>query len=622
MNIQKSAKKALQAFFTIGASTTLGFLSFSGMYAIAPILALGIAAFGLSILYEGEIYHANIKKALKKLWQPSYFKQQTANEILNQIVAEPLSCDAPQFLKDYQTLYQYCQKNPHHQSALKQLKAMRRYFMLRLFNKQAGQSDYSESLQRFIKSQLNLSKIKISQQKKQTQRRLGLIFSILSGSLFGFGTLYLLADGIAALSFLSISATLLPYIIVSLSTLSAFAYCFLIYNTLSDIIQNDSLRLWFKEIKHDLTSKAGIGAKIRATTAIILIMLGVALTIFTAGTWWTVANKVPNTLPFLKRLPTVIAGVLVPVFTGLASLFFNLENTKDSMEMINHLMEADKPSSQQISANFAQKLRNFCYYSSKFLFITPIQILATKIQKAWQKESLLEFINPFRLLINIIQAPLKVFAFLGHIISIGVTTDQIPGVPTLISAGLSAVSEGFEDMHYFVEHDNHELDHDHSHNFPSLVIKTLLSPLHFLNTLWQYPLSDKPFKDIWHNTWHGHHHKHDEPKDLPKLTTSSLQQLALMRLQQLKSHYQYGTSGSLKERKYKAIQSMIDSIRTNDGTELNERLLSALECRNGSETIKETIAHHRFFSFGKTNGLKSIEKMQTEILNQNPSANI
>ncbi len=62
----------LITLLTGGASLSLGFLSFSGMYALTPILPLAFAAFGLSVAYEAEIYLQNIKGAVAKLLKITY----------------------------------------------------------------------------------------------------------------------------------------------------------------------------------------------------------------------------------------------------------------------------------------------------------------------------------------------------------------------------------------------------------------------------------------------------------------------------------------------------------------------------------------------------------------------
>lgn len=72
----------------IGASLTLGFLSFTGIYVIFPIIPLAIAAFFLSVVFEGEIYYQNITSAFKSLLKPDYLKRKIAEECLQEAIAD------------------------------------------------------------------------------------------------------------------------------------------------------------------------------------------------------------------------------------------------------------------------------------------------------------------------------------------------------------------------------------------------------------------------------------------------------------------------------------------------------------------------------------------------------
>lgn len=82
----------LTGFLTIGASLTLGLLSFSGTFILTANvpLAIGLAssAFVLSTMYEGQIYMKNIKNSLKKLFFPSFMKQEMARQFLNELTEQ------------------------------------------------------------------------------------------------------------------------------------------------------------------------------------------------------------------------------------------------------------------------------------------------------------------------------------------------------------------------------------------------------------------------------------------------------------------------------------------------------------------------------------------------------
>lgn len=111
---------------------------------------------------------------------------------------------------------------------------------------------------------------------------------------------------------------------------------------------------------------------------------------------------------------------------------------------------------------------------------SSLQRLKDAFARLNEKENKWQVINPFRVLLKLTIAPLRVLLFLGHLISIGLTADRVPGVPEIVSAILGIVSEGFEDLHYFVGHGHHHNDHcEHHHEDPlKSFIKNRLSLAH------------------------------------------------------------------------------------------------------------------------------------------------
>jgi len=85
MSFKKFLRYATSAL-VIGAILILGFLAFSGIYVLTPILGLCIAAFILSVVFEGEIYYQNINKAIKSLIKPYYIESKLAEECLQEAI--------------------------------------------------------------------------------------------------------------------------------------------------------------------------------------------------------------------------------------------------------------------------------------------------------------------------------------------------------------------------------------------------------------------------------------------------------------------------------------------------------------------------------------------------------
>lgn len=91
-------------------------------------------------------------------------------------------------------------------------------------------------------------------------------------------------------------------------------------------------------------------------------------------------------------------------------------------------------------------------------FYTNIQIKLINIK---QQETRAQFFNPFCILAKLIISPLQSVVFLGHLLSIGLTTDRFMNVPPPLVAGVCAISEGLQDLSFLTgESDVHQHDHN------------------------------------------------------------------------------------------------------------------------------------------------------------------
>lgn len=550
-------KKKLPYYFllfllTTGASLILGLLSFGGMYVLFPLLPLAIASFALSVSYEGEIYLQNIKGALSKLFKPFHAQRQLAKQFLLENFPKQLNDETPQFFKDYakqlrlykayenKYLTKECLKRK--QQIAKTIFDMEKWFALELFTKgKSQQSQYQKDLQNWLQNEENVAKKENLTKELIKQKRVSVavkIFSILSASFMSLGTTYLLVEVFSAIPILAaMSFAAWPIIIVPMAIIAGTAYGLLTYNAVTDMINNRTLQNWYNSLKNDF-EKDGITIKniFQAITAVALLSLAVALTVCTMGTWWTVAKESRPLFNWMKKMPGFIMGIYNPAVAGISALIFNLQNTSESMDLLKGIPDI-----------FRDLYKGF---------IASINFLKTK-------ENILQILNPFRIILKLTITPLRILLFLGHLISIGVTSDRVPGISQVFTALLGIISEGFEDLHYFFEHshsdekeDKNELvqkfdedfndlnyfneihvdchhnesepeqqtklsklleerrnEHNHSHglDLPTQVLKLIFAPLYFLAATWDW-LSSKnntdgktnlTFKQALNKQWHG-----------------------------------------------------------------------------------------------------------------------
>ena len=505
---------------TLGASLILGFLSFGGMYILLPILPLAFATFALSVAYEGEIYLQNIKGAFNKLFKENYLKNHLAKEFL--LSHFPKNTDdehCPQFFKDYKAqlnlLKEFGHKELNEKSKKrkkeieKTLGDMEKWFALQLFpsrENRTDESDYAKNLDQWLAKNQQEEWQKLL--KKRTKQFLNVAsFSTLAGIFMGLGSTYLIVELFSLIPlFVAIPFTFWPIFILPMSLVAGVAYAMQTYNAVTDIINNNTVLKWYDKIRQDLSKGITVRSVFMATTAVVLVGLAIALTICTAGTWWTIATSARPLFDWMRRMPSFIMGVINPAITGLSAIFFNIQNSAESLEMVDQVISSKKNVFQRI-------------YESVINGWSHLR----------QTENWWQIFNPFRLILKLTITPLRVVLFLGHLISIALTSDRMPGVPQIVSVLVGIICEGFEDAHYFVggsddqDNENHHTmeshhetmidnqdhnefqsllkdrlspaeDHEHSVDIPTWILRTIASPVYALAALW-----DSSFSQLNHS---------------------------------------------------------------------------------------------------------------------------
>ncbi|ARG96368.1 hypothetical protein [Legionella micdadei] len=498
MKFKKIPYYLLLSLLTFGASLIIGFLSFTGMFTIVPLLSLAIGSFVLSVAYEGEIYLQNIKGALNKLlFKQDYLKHYLANDyLLQQFTCDPPIIntnaeDCPQFFKDYEAQLRLLSKFTHKRldkesrkrkkQIEKALRDMEKWFALQLFSSdEENLTLYENELRNWLKDH-GQEEAKALLKNRQTTFTAVKVFSTLAGIFMSLGTTYLLVEAFAALPFLAaIPFATLPAIIVPMAILAGAAYTFLIYNAVTDMINNDSLRKWYRNIRDDL--KKGVTPRnvFMAVSAIVLLTLTAALTVCTAGTWWTVAKHTRPLFSWMSKIPNLIASGIA-IITGTAQLIFNLQNTSESLELIDNATKMEESVWSKISKAFSKGFKALV-----------------------QNENWLQLVNLPRLFLMATFLPLRLILFIGHLVSMAVSSDRVPGIPEIISAVLGFTSEFFEDLHYFLgdlfhshkhSHDSQDLikerlgqghGHDHSADIPTRALKFLFTPVFAAAAGWDW----------------------------------------------------------------------------------------------------------------------------------------
>ena len=465
--------KSLQEFtfettvqmLTTGASITVGLLSFSGMFALLPVVPLACVSMVLAVAYEGEIFSQNIRGALNKLFSTQDFERELAKEYLCHNFPENQS----DFFKDYLTILNALHYLEHVKNADTKHKQQFEAHLLKMENDVARiwrdlNTDATKKYTPYeqgIVDWLNIFKQRpISELANDRAWLFFLVkmFSTLAGICTGIGTIYLLIEAFCVIPWLAaIPVPLWPLFILPMSGVAGVAYGMLTFNAFTDMIITHTWgKLWEKISNHPQSF-----GMILATVCVLAMCC--TLTTCTIGTWWTVFNDIPPLWAWMMFIPTNFLHIATPLIIGTSTFIFNSENALESLEMIEDWMQ------QQSSI--------FNAINNKFRDLWWI----------YQTESFLQFINPFRIIHNIVFQTLTYGLFAGHLMSIGVNSDRLPGVPEIFSIALGIANEAIEDLHYIFGLEEHSHDpkdllaghlaaaekHNHNETIPNQLIVAL-----------------------------------------------------------------------------------------------------------------------------------------------------
>ncbi|USQ13516.1 hypothetical protein J2N86_12660 [Legionella lytica] len=495
MNTKKIPYNLALILLTTGASLILGLLSFSGMFALIPVLPFAIATLVLSVAYEAEIYLQNIKGALSKIFKYNYLQNQLAREFLLEHFPKNINHpDCPPFFVNYAALQLKLKKAPNKtekKHIKKLLKEMEQQFALQLFSDSESMPISEDTNQlRIWLGQHNQAAWQADFHKRRRNFQMVAAFSSLSALFMGLGSTYLIMEAFSAIPWIAvIPFAYWPFMIVPMAVIAGAAYGLLTYNTVTDLISNDTITNWFTRV-HTHFKQEGFSARnlFMASMSTLLVGLAIALTVCTAGTWWTIATNARPLFDWMGKMPKFVMGVINPLITGLSALGFNIQNTAESIEELDKSIYTEKVNSSTSIYDSIKKTWN----------------------GLWENKNWLKVLNPFSIIKMLTITPLRITLFMGHLVSIALTADRMPGIPQIWAALIAFISEGFEDAHYFIgrghsgknakQQETEDINaftqrmlqkrlgeqggHSHELDIPAKILFTLATPLDILASKW------------------------------------------------------------------------------------------------------------------------------------------
>jgi hypothetical protein len=439
-----------------GVVLVIGFLSFAGMLALWNVMAFAITTFFLAGFIEGEVYRQNILKSVEKLFDDG-LKKEASQQILNKLLKpkdeqRKSQIKASAFLRACKKLQEEIEAaerrsefDQEAEAALNQkkreLKWRQQYFHSWMMGKiQSGEL-----------AELDISAEKQTFQEKLESKkwlfRFCFLASTISGIGCGFVFLHIAPESILVFAShfgIVFSAAALPLFATALvygfAVVSGAGYMLLVYNTLTRMVQEGTPQKWLGKIKEFFDAKpSNLRLFLGITGVSLVVVLCVLATVTATGTWWGDALASASSLtPYLgPAVLWVIGGVIV--ITGLTMLAFNLFNALRAVKKLSDLSWSDVTHSWE-------KLKK-------------------SVGKYWEKENVVQFLNPLRFIMALISVLFKPFVFLGHTVSTGLIGDRFDKFPVWLSAvtgtatdtlvdGMFVFAENFEHHHPKKKHEN------------------------------------------------------------------------------------------------------------------------------------------------------------------------
>ncbi len=457
-------------FFTVGTIASIGFLGCSGVFLIGGSIPLAVTVFLLSGAIEETVYGKSIYKGLGrlKLIGPKavehFLKIELDNYLENYLKKEGLenlTQSENNFLKDYyeqRKYYKNLKKNSSGdknelKEAKKRLEDLRKFFCTKTIKGDLGKvgGDY-------INSDLALQSSLMLRRAKRRVWLLTVFFavSVIVGLGAGLVTASAMSATLLALGIV-LSAGALSAVVWPIAILAVIGAVFLLYKNMTDFFKENTLDKVKELCKNVIQSRA------KSILGLIIVSLTLFTAVATACTWWVAVKSGFNLIP---GIPFILVVVSCPILIGLnfaTDLSYGMGTTSKTVRAILAI---------RISELILRLKNNF--------------------RDLRKKESFGQLINPFRITIKLINIPFKVLIFFGHVISMGITTDRLRGVPPLLVAFGCAIPEALQDASFFVEEGHDLASHDHDHG--GIVMSMLVWVKNIVLMASLIPI----FSGIWH----------------------------------------------------------------------------------------------------------------------------
>ena len=289
--------------------------------------------------------------------------------------------------------------------------------------------------------------------------RLGMLFSASTGVALGIVTFYTFPAVLTGLG-LSLSLTALSAIMWPLAILAAISYGILIYNTLADLIVNETLSKWWKALNEEIgeghhplkyafcvvtktlsqifiklaqwfrvkPEENGFAYGLRILLSVLMLSFAVMAALTTG---YTVFNQLEGYL-------SVVVGVIIALPLMISDLTFTLKNSFESIALLSGISLAN--------------------------LTDPIKAGWKNLQEQLKTENYLQLtLYLLRLPLELLLSVFKATIFFLHVVFISVASDRLFSLPCWVTLIFTAGSEFLTDICPIFGKKEAGAGHDHDH---------------------------------------------------------------------------------------------------------------------------------------------------------------
>lgn len=438
-------------FLAFWSAASLGALSFIGMFIITASWPWALLSFFLASVIEGEIYKQSILQAIDSLTYGPILGIKT-------MIAKRQLKDDPKYLQAVNKL------------------------------------ERKKFIEASIKDIDNDPVLAGEVTRKTVVLYISGLLAIGAGISSGLATLSAATTGLLTLG-ATAGAALASGAVIAI--LSSIGYTLMMYKSVADMVQNDTLHHWYEEIGkffHKDSTENYLTYLARTSLATLGVLTVSALatfaTIATAGTWWYAAKNGALLISGISEAAASIIRTITVIAMWIPNFIFNVAQALESVRQVANSSIDD--ALYKLDKHYLQPLEN---------------------------KNLAQWVNPFYWIGKTADILINGVVFIGHLISVGLTSDGLRGIPPLITTAAGTIIEFLTDWHFiFGSEDNHKHHHHHHHHqhssIPQLFAAVVLSPITFLAKLWEWsfasPTNVSPVSsDSDSDDEHEHHHDHD-----------------------------------------------------------------------------------------------------------------